>query len=202
MKNGNTYDKAIEVFQSQGGILRISEAISLGINPKTIYVLLEQGIIKKIHRGLYKLTNTPDLSNPDLVIAAKKIPDSVVCLISALHYHKITTQIPHFIDLALPHGHHHPKIDYPPIRIFRFSESSFTAGIKIFKEEETDIKVYEPAKAIADCFKFRNKIGLDVAIEALKIAYKDKKAKPADILKYARICRIEKIIMPYLETLI
>ena len=152
MKNNTTYNKAIQAFKSKGGILKISEAIKLGINPKTVYVLLERGIIEKINRGLYKLSGTPQLSNPDLVIAAKKIPDAVVCLISALHYHKITTQIPHFIDLALPHGHHQPKIDYPPVRIFRFSESSYKAGAKIYKNDGIDIKIYDPAKTIVDCF--------------------------------------------------
>jgi len=201
-KKKTAFESTIEAFKKHGGVLRISEAIKLGINPKIMYALLDRGIIKKLERGLYRLSQTPHAENSDLIIVSKKIPDAVICLISALFYHNITTQIPNKISISLPHGHHRPKIDYPPLKVYRFSTESFNNGILIEEIDGIDVKIYDPAKTIADCFKFRNKIGLDVAIEALKMGYQDKKIKPAEILKYARICRVEKIIMPYLETLI
>ncbi|MDD5701307.1 MAG: type IV toxin-antitoxin system AbiEi family antitoxin domain-containing protein, partial [Dehalococcoidales bacterium] len=198
----DSYSKAIEVFKSSGGVMRISEGIKRGINPKTIYVLLERGVIERIGKGLYRLVDMPDLSNPDLVIVAKKIPDGVVCLLSALQHHGMTTHIPKVVDVALPERHHAPKIKHPPVKIVRFSEESFKTGVDEVAIDGVIVKIFNPAKTIADCFKFRNRIGIDIAVEALRSGYKQKKATPADILKYARICRVEKIIRPYLEALL
>ena len=202
MKNGDSYSKAVDAFKALGGIMRISEGIKRGINPKTIYVLLDRGIVERIGKGLYRLVDMPDLSNPDLVIVTKRIPDGVVCLLSALQYHGMTTHIPKVVDVALPQRHHAPKIEYPPVRIVRFSKESFEAGVDRVTIDGVVVKMFNPAKTIADCFKFRNRIGIDIAVEALRAGYKHKKVKPTDILKYAKICRVEKIIRPYLEALI
>jgi predicted transcriptional regulator of viral defense system len=202
MKNDDSYSKAIDAFKAFGGVMRISEGIKRGINPKTVYVLLERGVIEKIGKGLYRLVEMPDLSNPDLVIVAKRIPDGVVCLLSALQHHGMTTHIPKVVDVALPQRHHAPKIAHPPVKIVRFSEESFKTGVDEVTIDGVIVKIFNPAKTIADCFKFRNRIGIDIAVEALRSGYKQKKATPADILKYANICRVEKIIRPYLEALL
>jgi len=202
MKKTPSQKRAISIFKANNGMLNTSKAIKAGINPKTLYELRDKGIIVQISRGIYRLSEKEELSNPDITIAALKIPKGVICLISALSFHNITTQIPHKVDIALPQNTHKPRLTFPPIRAFYFSGNHFTEGIEIHEIDGVEVKVYNPAKTIVDCFKFRNKIGIDIAVEALKMAYREKKVKPAEIIKYAKICRVEKIIMPYLETIL
>ena len=129
-----------------------------------------------------------------------RIPDAVVCLISALSFHELTAEIPHEIYLAIPHGKENPKIDFPPVRFFHFSDNTISAGIETHLVSNIKVKVFSPEKTIADCFKFRNKIGLDVAIKGLKMCV-SRNGSRAEILEYARLCRVEKIISPYLQAI-
>ena len=133
---------------------------------------------------------------------AAKIPRGVICLISALSHHGLTTQVPHTIDIALPSHSRVPKLDYPPIRIFWFSDPAFSSGVDTFTADGVTVRVYSPEKTIADCFKYRNKIGLDVAIEALK-SYLERSKKPnlKLVLKFAELNRVQKIMRPYLEAM-
>ena len=170
-KTYNT-QKALDIFRQHNGQLRTSEALRLGIHPATLYALRDAGELDQIGRGLYRLADLPPLSNPDLVVVARKIPQAVICLISALAFHELTLQIPHVVDIAL---------------------ASHT--------ERSILKIYGPEKSLADAFKYRNKIGLDVALEALKFFRKRPTFNADKLLHYARICRVEKIMRPYLEAL-
>jgi predicted transcriptional regulator of viral defense system len=198
----NRFDRAVEVFKKHGGILRTSEAIASGIHPDTLYSMRNSGILEKISRGVYRLKSERPLDNPDLVTVAKRIPHGVICLTSALSFFDITTQIPHEVHLALPNGAEEPRLDYPPIRTFRFSSKSFSAGIEKHQIDNVTILIYSPEKTLADCFKFRNKIGIDIAIEALRLYQERRKMKIDDIMYFASICRVANIIRPYLEAII
>ena len=153
-------------------------------------------------RGVYRLADAPPLSSPDLVTVALRAPQAVVCLVSALAFHEMTTQIPHAVDIALPKGAETPRIAHPPISVHRFSGHSFLAGIETHRIDGVAVRIYGPEKTLADCFKFRNKLGTDVVLEALRFYKARKPFRVDDLLKYARICRMERIMRPYLETLI
>jgi predicted transcriptional regulator of viral defense system len=159
----------------------------------------DASVLERLGRGLYRLSDMPALGNPDLVSVALKAPGGVICLISALSYHELTTQIPHEVHLAIPRAMEPPRIKHPPTRIFTFSKAAFADGVVTQKIDSVPIRIYVPEKTLADCFKYRNKIGLDVALEALKLYRERRSLKVDDIMRYARICRTEKIIRPYLE---
>ena len=195
--------KARRVFTSHGGMLRTSKAIRLGIHPRTLYALRDAGDIERVGRGLYRLSTAPPLSSPDLVPVAIRIPRAVICLISALAHRGLTTQVPHAIDLALPSHAQIPKIDGVPLRVFWYSEPSFSAGIDVVTIDGVPVRLYSPEKTIADCFKYRNKIGLDVAIEALR-TYRERTPKPnfQALAKFAQINRVQRVMRPYLESVL
>lgn len=194
--------KARELFRRHGGVLRTRDALRLGVHPRTLYRMRETGDLEQLSRGLYRVRGLPKLSNPDLVPVALKVPQGVICLISALAFHDLTTQVPHQVFLALPRGAEPPRISFPPLRIFWFTESAFTQGVEVHKIDGVPIRVYSSEKTIADCFKYRNKIGLDVALEALKLYRGRQKSRVDELLRYAAICRVEKIMRPYLEALL
>jgi len=196
------FQAAISIFKQKGGVLKTSEILKAGIHPSTLYSLFENGKLERISWGIYRPTDSPPLSNPDLILVAKRIPKGVICLLSALSFHDITTHIPHEIHVALSFGAEQPRLEYPPIRTFRFSNRAFTEGIQIHVIDRAKIQVYSPEKTLADCFKFRNTIGLDTAIEALKL-YRDRRDMKIDeIMHFAKICRVTKIMRPYLEALL
>lgn len=188
-----------DIFRSNGGVMRTSEAISHGISRYQLYQLRDAGVLEQISRGLYRLTDMPPASDPDLMIVAHRLPRAVVCLGSALAFHDITTEIPRAVSIAVHRDTRIPKLESPPIQVHRFADSAFHAGIEEHSIEGARIKIYSPEKTLADCFKFRNKIGMDVVLEALKL-YRSKKRFDVDaLLKYARICRVENVMYPYLE---
>jgi len=183
-------------------MVRSSEALRVGIHSRTLCQLREEGILEQVSRGIYHLANQATISNPDLVTVAMRIPKAVVCLISALAFHELTTQIPHAVYIALKKGAEPPRLEYPPISVHRFSAVSLNAGIEQHLLDGVKVRIYSPEKTLADVFKFRNKIGMDVVIEALNL-YKTRKAfNLGELLKYAGICRIEKVMRPYLEAMI
>jgi predicted transcriptional regulator of viral defense system len=194
--------KALNIFKDQGGILRTSEVLSAGIHPRTLYKLRDEGYIIKLDRGVYKLNDHTSLSNPDIAIVAARVPNAKICLLSALDFHEMTNEIPHKIHIAIVRTQRDPRIDYPPIEVYRFTDESFTEGVEKHEIDGLTIQVYNPAKTIADCFKFRNKIGKEIALEALRKGLEEKNVKVKEILKYAKICRVENIIKPYLEATI
>lgn len=182
-------------------MLRTSRALALGIHPRVLYGLREAGRLQQLSRGLYRLTDLPELGNPDFAAVASRIPQGVICLISALAFHEITTQIPHQVDVAVPRGTKQPRLDFPPFRLFRFSSPMYRAGAEVHRVDGAEVRVYSAAKTVADCFRFRNRIGIDVAVEALRLLHAHRKAPMRELLEYARLCRVERVMKPYLEAL-
>jgi len=195
-------ERAKQLFRQHGGLLRTSAAVRNGTHPRTLYAMRSTGAVERLSRGLYRLAGMPPLGNPDLVTVAAKVPQGVICLVSALAYHEITTQIPHEVYLALRRGAETPRLTYPPLRVFRFSEPSVSEGIVVHNVDGVPVRIYCPEKTLADCFKFRRKIGLDTAIEALRLYRARGQVKIDDIMRFARICRVEEVIKPYLEAVL
>jgi predicted transcriptional regulator of viral defense system len=195
--------KARTVFIRNGGMLRTSKAIRLGVHPRTLYALRDSGEIEQVGRGLYRLASAPKLTSPDLVPIAMRIPRAVVCLVSALAHHGLTTQVPHSVDIALPSHDQVPKIDGIPVRVFWYSEPSFSVGIDVVNIDGVPVRIYSPEKTLADCFKYRNKIGIDVGIEALR-NYRERQRKPdyQALSKFAKINRVERIMRPDLAAIL
>jgi predicted transcriptional regulator of viral defense system len=201
--NGDiTAERAIEIFREHGGILRTREALRLGIHPRVLYALRDSGALEQLSRGLYRLAELPPLTNPDLVTVSLKVPGAVICLISALAFHELTTQVPHAVDIALNKGDESPRLDYPPLHLYWFSGPAYSEGIDTHVIDGTPVRIYNPEKTIADCLKLRRRVGLDVALEALKSYRQCPGFDPDTLLHYARICRVESVIKPYLEVLL
>ena len=192
----------ITFFQTHGGILRFSAILKAGFHPDSLIALEREGVVEKIGRGLYRLTKYTIASYPDLVTASIQTPRGVICLLSALAFHEATNEIPKYVDIAIPRRTHANWIKYPPVKFYQFAPSTWKAGIVTHEIESHKVRIYNLAKTIADCFKFRNRIGLNVARDALKIAVTEKGVAPLDIMKYAKICRVVKIVKPILETMI
>lgn len=191
-----------EIFREHDGQLKMSEAIKLGITRYMLYSMRHRGVIELVTRGVYRLTEMPSMSMPDLVTVCSRYPKAVVCLISALFFHNITTQIPHEISNAMPRGTMKPKIDWPPVKVHFFSKNFYSLGIEEHIIDRTPIKVYDLEKTLVDSFRFRNQIGLDVTIEAIKLYKERMKPDLQKITYYARLCKLDKIIQPYLEVII
>ena len=197
-----TKNKAEKIFRKHGGQLKMTEAIRLGITHYTLYSMCKKGIVEKVARGIYRLKSMPIESEHDIISVCSRFPQAVVFLISALYFHKMTTQIPYEVYIAVPTYSRIKLPEYPPIRSHRLSEATYQVGIEDRVIDGVNIKIYDPEKTLVDCFRFRNKIGLDVAIEALKFYRQRGRMDLTKISKYAKICRVDKIMQPYLEAII
>lgn len=194
--------KALNTIREMGGTVRTTEAVQYGVHPRTLYQLRDSGDLQTLSRGVYRLNDLDEPSEPDLVIIAKRIPRAVICLVSALAYHELTTQVPHTISIALPKGAETPRITYPPITVHRFSEEALNQGIETHQIDGVAMHVYCPEKTLADCFKFRNKLGMDIVLEGLKLYRSRKRFNVEQLMAYGRVCRVEKIMRPYLEAIL
>lgn len=183
------------------GVARAGELSDHGIHPMTLQRMVERGVIERDGRGLYRLAGAEVGENYSLIQAAKRGPKGVICLLSALRFHGLTTQKPFEVWMAIERGTRRPAVDVPPLRLHYFSGEAFTTGVEEHKTESAILRVYNPAKTVADCFKFRYKIGVDVALEALRDTLKKRKATVDEIWHYAGICRVARVIYPYLEAL-
>ena len=192
---------AAALFRERGGMLRTGQALELGIHSRTLYSMRDSGVLERISRGVYRLADLPPLSEPDLVSVATRIPQAVICLISALAFHRLTREIPHYVYVAVPRGVEPPRLEHPPLRVFWLTEPVFRAGIETKTVDGVSIRVYSPAKTVADCFKYRNKIGFGVALEALRMLRDRGELNPDEILHFARVCRVETVMKPYLQAL-
>lgn len=202
MVTSDAIQEAKTIFREHGGILRTSEALELGIHPRTLSTMRDSGVLDRLARGLYRLADLPPLSNPDLVTVALKVPDGVICLVSALAFHDLTTEIPHSVDVALEKGSWRPRLKHPPLRVFWFSGAAWREGVGTYQVDGVPIRITTPAKTVADMFKFRRRLGLDIALEALK-EYRERDIFDVDeLLHYARVCRVDGVITPYLEALV
>lgn len=194
--------KLSDYLENKGGIASFAEIIDAGFNKIILKEAINSGEIQKLDRGLYISSSGITLANPDIVAVSIKVPKGVICLLSALAYYELTDEIPKYVDVAIPRNTHANIVKYPPVNFYHFSQKTWNTGIQYFEIEGYKIKIYCIAKTIADCFKFRNKIGIDIAREAMKIAVKNKQVDPKEIVKYSKICRVNKIVKPILETML
>lgn len=199
---GNRFNIAAEIFRKHGGVLRTAQALRAGIHPGTLYAMRDSGTLEVVSRGVYRLADSSPLGNPDLVTVATRVSGGVICLISALAFHELTTQIPHEVHVALPRGAEEPRLDHPPIKTYRFTGEAYTEGVETHELDGVIVRIFSPEKTLADCFKFRTKVGLDTAVEAVRFYRERKRVKVDDLMHYAAICRVNKIIRPYLEALL
>ena len=191
----------LETFRQHGGVLRTGQALMRGIHPAALYSLVEAGQLTRLARGLYRLADAQEFSNPDLAVVAAKAPDAVVCLISALSFHGITTQVPRAVHLAVPRGRYAGlRLRTPPVKIYRFDAATFDQGIETHQIDGVTVRIYGVARTLVDCFKYRNKLGLDIAIEALRFARERKRISNREILHFARLLHQVRVISPYLES--
>lgn len=183
------------------GVVRPRDLTAHGIPRAHLYRLAEKGLLERQGRGLYVVSDHPFTENHSLVLVAKRVPDAVMCLLTALRFHDLTTQLPWQVWIALPDTARRPQLDYPRLRVVRFSGAALTEGIETHLVEGVTIRVYSPAKTVADCFKHRNKVGVDVAIEALKDFTRDHRGKAGDLAHFAQVCRVRRIMQPYLDAI-
>jgi predicted transcriptional regulator of viral defense system len=193
--------KLLELARRQG-VLRVRDLASHGIHPEILRRLHERGLLVRAARGLYLPADFAPTENHTLAEVSKRVPGGVVCLLSALRFHGLTTQLPSEVWLAVHRKAWRPRVEDLPLRIVRFSGPAFTARVEEHEVEGVSVKVYSPAKTVADCFKYRNKIGLDVALEALRDCWKQRRATMDEIIDAARICRVANVMRPYLESVV
>lgn len=192
---------ALKIFRDQGGTLRTRDVIARGVHTDALYALRESGRIVELSRGLYRLAEVRETDNPDLALVAARLPNAAVCLISALAYHDITTQIPSSIHLAVPRGNYHSMKLSIPVTVYRFDPKTFNEGLENHHIGGMPLKIFGAARTVVDCFKFRNKIGLDVALEALRLVRQRKRVQNRELLHFAQLLRVERPISPYLQAI-
>lgn len=183
------------------GVLRSRDVEAEGIPREYLLRLYRQGVLTRISRGLYSLPDLPVTEFASLVEVTKRVSGAVICLLSALQYHKLTTQLPRKVWIAIEGTNWKPGFDYPALQVMRFTGQAFHYGVEQHDVNHVSVRVYSPAKTVADCFKFRNKTGLDVAIEALREARRQRKATMDELWEAAKACRVTRIIRPYLEAI-
>ena len=197
-RNLNT---ALKVFREKGGTLRTRDLIARGVHTDALYALRDSGRVVELGRGLYRVADVGEAEHPDLAVVAACAPGAAVCLISALSYHGITTQIPSSVHLAVPRASYHGFKLSTPVTVHRFDPKTFNEGLETYSVGGLPLKIYGAARSVVDCFKFRNKLGLDVALEALRLARQRKRVQNRDLLQYARLLRVEKPMSPYLHAI-
>ena len=185
----------------QRGLLRSRDLQTVNAPRVILTRMTASGQLEKVGRGLYRLPQTQMSADESLNAIAIKVPQAVFCLLTALQFHGLTTQLPRQVWLAMPRGSHAPRIDYPPIRMVQYSGQSYSQGIEVFEREQVLLRVYSVAKTVIDCFKHRSAIGLDVALEALKEARAGQRASADELWRFAKICRVANVMRPYLEAI-
>lgn len=184
------------------GLIRARDLADHGIPRQYLSIACERGLLERLDRGLYSIPGAVQTEHRSLVEVCKLVPHGVICLISALQFHGMTTQNPHEVWLAIGESKEIPRINLVKLRIARFSASSLRAGVESRDLDGAELRVFSAAKTVADCFKYRNKIGVDVATEALRDYLRQRKGTIDDLTDYARICRVERVMEPYLEALL
>lgn len=185
----------------QKGLLRASDLDALHLPHIVLTRLTAAGSLEKVGRGLYRLRESQGSEHESLAAVARRVPQAVFCLLTALQFHALTTQLPRQVWLAMPRGSHVPRIDYPPLKMVQMSDEVYASGVEEYLQDGVTLRVTCAAKTVADCFKHRNKIGLDVALEALKDARSRNQTSVDDLWRYAKVCRVANVIRPYLESI-
>ena len=198
----NAVDTAARIFERHEGVMRTSDALAAGIHRRTLYWMRDAGQLEPLSRGVYHLTSHELPAKPDVAAVMRRTPKAVLCLVSALDLHEVGTQIPGEVQIALPRDVRPPRIDYPRVRVFHMSAAALAAGVEEQVIAGLPLRVFGVAKTVADCFKFRSSVGSDVAIEALQEVIRERRVTPGEIMRYAKIDRVENVIRPYLEALL
>jgi predicted transcriptional regulator of viral defense system len=185
----------------QLGIARATELEAHGVPRAQIYQLVRKGLLERQARGIYVASRHPFTAEHTLAQVAKRVPGGVLCLLTALRFHELTTQDPAEVWIALPEKARKPRLDYPRLRVARFSGAALTEGIETHRLENVDVRVYSAAKTVADCFKYRNKVGIDVAVEALRDFSRKHRGGATELAHFARICRVTRVMQPYLDAI-
>jgi len=184
------------------GFVRTRDLAERGIHRETLRRMVASGEFEKVTRGVYRLKSLPVTEYHSLALVSKKVDGAVICLLSALAFHEITTQLPSAVWIGLASGRTAPKLDYPALEVTYMAEEALLFGTTVHKLEGVDVAITGPAKTVADCFKYRNKIGLDVAIESLREFWYQRKGSVGDLLEAAEVCRVSQVIRPYLEAVV
>lgn len=184
------------------GVVRPIDLEARGVPRSALYRLVREGVIERQVRGLYVAVGHPYTEHHGLAQVATRVPAGIVCLLSALRFHDVTAQNPHEIWIAIPEKARRPRLEYPPLRVLRFSGKALTEGVEIHRVEGVPVRVYSLAKTIADCFKYRNKIGLDVALEALREGWRTGRLTMDELDHAAQACRVQRVMRPYIEALV
>ena len=197
----STHTQRVLDLVGQKVLLRASDLNAIDAPRVVLTRLTAAGLLERMGRGLYRLPDTQGSEHESLATVATRVPQAVICLLTALQFHELTTQLPRQVWIAMPRGSHVPRFDYPPIKMVQFSGEACTAGVDEVERDGVKLRVYGVAKTVADCFKHRNKIGLDVALEALKDARARNKASVDDLWRFAKVCRVSNVMRPYLESI-
>lgn len=187
---------------AQQGLLRVCDLTSRGLHPEYLRRLYQKGLVRREGRGLYIAADAEISVHYGLAQVAKRVSHGVICLLSALSFHEIGTQLPHQVWIAIDRRAAKPKTQFPPLRVMRFSGAALTEGIETYQIEGVPVQIFNPAKTVADCFKYRNKIGLDVALEALKECILDRRTTMDDLWHFAKVCRMTNVMRPYMEAIV
>jgi predicted transcriptional regulator of viral defense system len=204
MTQGQVMDRKQKIIElaRQMGLIRPRDVEAAGIHREYLLRLYRNGDLTRVGRGLYALTDAQTSESLSLAEVAKRVPSAVICLISALEFHHLTTQIAHDVWIAIENKKWEPTFQYPPIEIVRLTGRAFSFGVEEHEVDRIPVKIYNPAKTVADCFKFRNKVGLDVALEALRETWRTRKVTMDDLWEAAKVCRVANVMRPYLEAII
>lgn len=192
-------DRVLEVLRKEG-VIRPRDLAALGVPRSALTRLTERGLVTQVSRGLYRLADTRISEHISLAEACRRVPHGIVCLLSALRFHGLTTQSPHEVWLAIDHKARRPRVEYPPIRIVHVSGPAREAGVETHVIDGVPVRIYSAAKTVADCFKFRRLVGLDAALEALR-DYRRGRRSMDDLWRFARIDRMTNVMRPYIEAL-
>ncbi len=193
-------DRALRMIEKMG-LARPAELEARGVARARLYRLVRQGLVERRARGIYVAAGHAPTAEHTLAQVAIRVPAGVFCLLTALRFHGLTTQSPAEVWIALPEKARKPRMDYPRLRVARFSGSALTQGIERHRVEGVEIRVYSAAKTVADCFKYRNKLGIDVAVEALRDFSRRDRGGATELARFARICRVARVMQPYLDAI-
>jgi predicted transcriptional regulator of viral defense system len=190
----------LSVVAALGGTARTSAILDAGVHPRDLYAARDAGVLVEVSRGVYRLAGLP-LTEPDLIAVAARMPRAVLCCVTALHLHGLTQEIPRAVHVMLPRGAHPARLDHPPLEVYHCSGDALTSGVEEREVDGVPVRVTTPAKSVADAFRFRSRLGIEAAVDALKQALRARSATPAEIGRMARVCHVESVVRPYLEAL-
>ncbi len=193
-------ERMLRLIETQG-LVRPRDLEAHGITRAQLARLVAEGLVLRQARGVYVAGRHAPTAEHTLAHVAKRVPEGVFCLLTALRFHGLTTQSPAEVWIALPEKARRPRLDYPRLRVARFSGDALTEGIEQHRVEGVQLRIYSPAKTVADCFKYRNKVGIDVAVEALRDFSRKYRGRATELARFARLCRVSRIMQPYLDSI-